>query len=375
MKRWLLVILAALLVFGTLAGCGDDKDKNKESSVPQISDTSFVDSSADSNPEPSDPERVAVQRTLLAWEDYAVYGPLEDVLAAGFERFDLRSAEYSEEAGGTSVSFTFGKPGQGGYLQITGSVFLGTDASALFDLDETEGEKNPDASKANEWLKTMVKTSLEGYGAAPEQMTSGGINWLYGLAEGEDKGTSVLHLYGYGELDKALLYVQLTAADSSAGSMDEIKSDILFWLKSLTGNGKPDEKIQELKVPYSEKGLTASDWDVMHDYGAELRWDAGKQYLDASCQGSKEEYTYYCTFRNAAAAGPEAVGEARKLVASSLESTLGWAYHTEENTLTAWANAGDDVLLFEMSVDPQNGQTADAAFARALDWLKTVKIG
>ena len=58
----------------------------------------------------------------------------------------------------------------------------------------------------------------------------------------------------------------------------------------------------------------------------------------------------------------------------ALDSPLNWKTVKAENTLTATAEIDNDTLCFELVLEPEEGVSPDAAFEKALAWLKTVTV-
>ena len=358
MKRFLALGVILLLLAALISACGKDEDSESTPASTEVT------------PSGQD-EAEGALRTLAAWDKFTLYGPLKDALCGGFEQLSLSGPRSAEDATAASVSFTLGKPRDGGYLKLAGSVYLGKDASSLvdLDLDEDEAEVDPDAL-----LFDAAADKIKDSGGSVQQKENNGIAWNYGFAENSEGDAAVLHLFAWAKLDGGLLYVDITAADQKGGSLAAMKQPMENWLLRLTLGTAPDAAKQEIRIPFGGKTLAAEDIDALSPYGATLSWNAGEGYLSAAYEGVREDYSFYLSLENKAAAGTDPSRALEPAPKDALESPLNWKTAKAENVLTATADIENDTLWFELVLEPEEGAAPDAAFEEALDWLKTVTI-
>ena len=357
MKRFLALGGILLLLAALMSACGK---KDGSESTPAPTEVS-----------PSGQDEEGALRTLASWDKFTLYGPLKDVLYGGFEQLSLSGPRSAEDAAASAVSFTLGKPRDGGYLKLAGSVYLGKDASALvdLDLDEDEAAADPDTL-----LFDAAAEQIKDSGGSVQQKENNGIAWNYGFAENSADGAAVLRLFAWSKLDGGLLYVDITAADEKGKSLDTVKQPLENWLLCLALGAQPDEKKQEICIPFGSKTIAAEDLDALSPYGAVLSWSAGEGYLSASYEGTREDYYFCCRLYNKAAAGTDPSDTVSPAPVEALDSPLNWKTAKAENTLTATAEIDNDTLCFELVLEPEEGVSPDAAFEKALAWLKTVTV-
>ncbi len=358
----LVMILSALLLFGCK---GNTPVSSEDSSLPE--------SGASSAPEPVTPDETPVLRTLLRWGDITLCGYLQPALAGGFQTLSISGTEESENAGGTSLSFSLGKPDGEGLLSVNGFVYLGDDAGGLFDLDLEEDENDPAAQgKANDLLRETAEALAAEKGTKLQQQTSNGISWNYAFSETSGDGSVLLHLLAFAQLDKGLVYVSADACGSGGTGLEAVRETLQKCLDALTVSAEPEEKTQQIILPFGEHAFSAADWDLLSSSATELSWDSGEGWLSASCHTATQNGDIYGSLRSASAAQAEEISAARSLPAQSLGI---WQYHLSENSLTAWTEVGEDTILFEYSADPaQEDGSVESELKRALEWLKTAAV-
>ena len=369
MRKFLALGLVLLLSAAAFSGCGKKGGETASESAPAPS----------AEPQGDLPEDAAL-RTLISWNSVTLCGTWRDALDGGFETLVLSGPQTAEDAAAASVSFSMGRQEDAGYLKISGSVYLGKDASNLLDPDEGEpaddsadGSEESFADDPDAALFDMAAGRIEEAGGTVQKKDSGGISWNYGFAGTGTDGASPLCLLAWAKTGGGVLYVDVTASDPSGEELDSVKRSMEEWLLGLTVTGAPDTARQSMKIPFGAASLTAEEFDLLRFYGAHLSWSAGDGYLDAGYSGSTEDCAFYCTLRNRAAAGEEAAGAAA-LAKDPLDSPLSWKTNLAEDRLTAVAELEDDTLVFELILEPYGNAPNDDAFAFAINWLKTVVL-
>lgn len=311
-------------------------------------------------------------RTLLSWKEITLCADVRAAAAGGFQVMEARRGWPGEDAAGTSLSFHMSRSAADETLQVKGFVYLGDDAYGLFDADDAEGGKD----SANALLKETVPELLRDAGAEAAEEQAGGLALTYGFADEEKDGVRLTHLYAWAEPDGAMLYVSAEAEETGGQSKDDVKEQLEDWLLSFTVTEGPSSGAQKLALPFGEKGIFADDRDFLNSDGASLVWEAGADYLNASCSGSTDELEFDCRLCSAAAADAERIAAAGASGGETLQGALSWKIQREDRRLTASAAFGNDALLFEMTVRPSDaGADAEAALDKAAEWLKTVTAG
>ncbi len=368
MKRLLAAGMALLIIFSLFSACKREENQTSEAESEAPVSTSKEETDAAGT---EDRTEEAAIRTLLAWNNIRLSGSMDQALAGGFQFLTISGGKKDEDASAASISFSLGKDQEEGWLKLTGSVYLGKDASGLFDTDadeETDESADPDTL-----LFRMAEESITAGGGEIQKAESGGISWNYGFSENDVNGASVLRLLAWSSFEGGILYIDVTASDLSGKGLEEEKAAVGEWLLNLTVKETPESTDGKLLIPFGDHSLLAEDMDFLRFYGAALQWSAGEGYLDAAYSGSTDDCAFFCTLKNSAAAEEDAV-EAALSSGETLDSPLSWKTHLTEDTLVAAAELEGDTLLFELSLDFVEDAENDEAFQAALQWLKSVSI-
>ena len=366
MKRFLAVGMALLLVSALFSAC---KREENPTSEPGTEESVTASSETQDAAENGAPAKEAPLRTLLTWNGIQLSGPTVQALSGGFEYLTISGAKADSDSSAASLSFSLEKAE--GALKLSGAVYLGKDASGLFDTDADE--ETDESADPNTLLFRMAEERITEGGGEVQKAESGGISWNYGFSEGDVNGASVLRLLAWSSLEGGILYVDLTASDLSGKELEEEKAALGEWLLKLTVKETSESTEGGLMIPFGDQSLLAEDMDFLRFYGTVLQWSAGEGYLDASYSGSTDDYDFYCTLKNSSAAGEETV-DAALTSKDTLDSPLSWKTHLTEDTLVAAAGLEGDTFLFELSLEYPEDTENDAAFQTALDWLKSVSI-
>lgn len=366
MRKVLSFGLVILLFAALLSSCGKKDSETASESAPTPSAAQ----------QESLPEEAAL-RSLVSWDSVTLCGTWSDALDGGFEALSFSGPYPAEDAASSSVSFSMGRKSGAGDLKISGFIYLGKDASNLFDFDADEPGDEPADGPVNDYdtaLFDMAAGRIKEAGGTVQQKDSNGILWNYGFADAGMNGASTLCLLAWAEIGGGVLYVDITAADTSGASLDSARKTMEDWLLGLTVTGAPDAARQKMRIPFGAAAFTAEEFDLLRFYGTNFAWNAGEGYLDAGYSGSKDDYSFYCTLQNRAAAGDDAADAAAALAKDPLDSNLSWKTNRTGNTLTAVAPLEGDTLVFKLVLEPYGNASCDEAFAFALDWLKTMAI-
>lgn len=307
-------------------------------------------------------------RTMLSFNNIALCAKVQEAAGGGFQSLEAKRGEADT---GASLSINMVKINAEDSLRISGFVYLGEDASALFDSEED------DADDANAVLKKTVKEILAEAGSKTAEGQAAGMTLTYGFTGEEKDGTTLTHLYAWAEPNGGFIYVSVEAAETGEKQTGSVKDRMLEWLLSFTVNEAPGKGVQKLVLPFGEKRLTAEDRDFLKADDAALSWESGEGWVNASYSGSTGDALFDCKLRNAAAAGEEKSEAAKIQDGQTVDAPLPWKIHTEDNILTAASEIEDDVLLFEMTVYPveDNSGSEEEFQKKAVEWLKTVTIG
>lgn len=227
-------LFAVLILCGILAACGEKPEPS--ASVPAQTDVPATSASEASSEVPSGApsEAPAEPEDLLAWggKTLSAYGAAW-AGQQGFQTVDIKATD-EEDADCAACIFSFADsaekhPG----LTAGGSLFLGKDASVLFDIPE-EAEIDP---LAEGFLAGQVKALLPE--AKEETMTVGSTVWNVRTfcQEAQADGHVVYDLIAWNEADGVLAYVNASAVvrGDALGEKDAEAVSALMqdWFSSL----------------------------------------------------------------------------------------------------------------------------------------------
>lgn len=228
MKR-LLCLIFLLAFAAALAGCGKQEESSAQpGSSAQTTEPSAVTTSENPTETPAKPE------DLLAWGGKTLSGYGADWAALqGFKTADVKTTD-EEDADCASCSFAFSDsaekyPG----MTVNGSIYLGKDASVLFDVPE-EAELDP---LAEGFLAEQVKLLLPE--AKEETETLGSTVWNVRsfCQEAFWEGYLVYDVIAWSETDGTLAYVNASAVLRSTGfgdkATDVVTGLLQEWFSSL----------------------------------------------------------------------------------------------------------------------------------------------
>ena len=225
MKRLLCLILLISLA-ASAAGCGKQPEPSAAStSAPATSTQASAEAPTEAPAEPED---------LLTWGGKTLSGyGTKWAEQQGFAAVDVKDTD-EEDADCASCSFAFADsaekyPG----LTVNGSIYLGKDASVLFDIPEEE-EIDP---LAHGFLAEQVKALLPE--AKEETKTLGSTVWNVRsfCQEAQTDGYLVYDLIAWSEADGALAYVNASAVLRGAALGDKAAETVSAlmqeWFSSL----------------------------------------------------------------------------------------------------------------------------------------------
>ena len=229
MKRLLcLLLLLSLAVWA--AGCG----KQPEPVAPSSENAASGEvPAAASSTAPTETQIAPAQpEDLLAWGGKTLSGYGAKWAEREFADISLNTVD-EEDADCASCSFAFSDSEKNPGMTVNGSLYLGKDASVLFDIPE-EAELDP---LTDGFLAEQVKALLPE--AKEEPRTSGSTVWNVRsfCQEAQTDGYLVYDLIAWSEADGALAYVNASAVLRGAALGDKAAETVSAlmqeWFSSL----------------------------------------------------------------------------------------------------------------------------------------------
>ena len=257
MKRWLCLILCFTLA-AALAGCGEKPQESTAGSTPAAPASQPVQSTAAPETQPvtqpdtqpgtepasqpsTEPETPPEPEILLTWGEKTLSGFGEDWAKRHFTAVELSATE-EEDADCASLRFAFANGKEIPALTFSGSVFLGKDASILFDIPVEEYLEEGETQEAVDFSALMKEAVLQLLGEAGEvtEKTAeiGGKTWETRSVWQKEEGLAVYDLIAWTEAEGELVYVNVSAVlrGSFDAEKDTAKAESLVeeWFSSLS---------------------------------------------------------------------------------------------------------------------------------------------
>ena len=258
MKRFLAVGMALLLVSALFSAC---KREENPTSEPGTEESVTASSETPDAAENGAPAKEAPLRTLLTWNGIQLSGPTVQALSGGFEYLTISGAKADSDSSAASLSFSLEKAE--GALKLSGAVYLGKDASGLFDTDADE--ETDESADPNTLLFRMAEERITEGGGEVQKAESGGISWNYGFSEGDVNGASGLRLLAWSSLEGGILYVDLTASDLSGKELEEEKAERDEYCGPAVVSFEPEQK--RVFVNFMQPLCITYDNGEKHDNG------------------------------------------------------------------------------------------------------------
>ena len=254
MKRWLCLILCFTLA-ALLAGCGEKPQESTAGSTEGAPLTQPAPSTAapETQPatqpgtepvtQPTEPETLPQPEaeTLLIWGEKTLSGFGEDWAKRIFTATELGATE-EEDADCASLRFAFAEGKEIPALAFSGSVFLGKDASILFDIPVDEDPEEGETQEAVDFHALMKESALqllkEAGEVKEETAEIGGKTWEVRSIWQKEEGLAVYDLIAWSEAEDQLVYVNVSAVlrGSFDAEKDTAKAEGLVeeWFSSLS---------------------------------------------------------------------------------------------------------------------------------------------
>ena len=262
MKRWLCLILCFTLA-ASLAGCGEKPQESTAGSTQGAPVTQPAPSTAAPETQPAtqptpstaapetapatepatEPETLPPPEpeALLTWGEKTLSGFGEDWAKRYFTATELGATE-EEDADCASLRFAFAEGKEIPALAFSGSVFLGKDASILFDIPVDEDPEEGETQEAVDFHALMKESALqllkEAGEVKEETAESGGKTWEVRSVWQKEEGLAVYDLIAWSEAEDQLVYVNVSAVlrGSFDAEKDTAKAEGLVeeWFSSLS---------------------------------------------------------------------------------------------------------------------------------------------
>ena len=232
MKRFFRLI-AALILCSLLAACGGKPEPSASTPAQTEAPTTAPTQAPTQAPTAAPTEAPAEPEDLLAWGGKTLSGyGAKWAEQKGFAAADAAATD-EEDADCASYSFAMANSEKYPGMTVNGSIYLGKDASVLFDIPEEE-ELDP---LAEGFLAEQIKALLPE--AKEETQTLGKTAWNVRsfCQEAQADGYIVYDLIAWSEADGALAYVNASAVLRGTGLSEKdaetVTGLLQEWFSSL----------------------------------------------------------------------------------------------------------------------------------------------